>query len=307
MVQTELQIPAEFLKEEVRSEYTVSALMKEVWAVQLDLVYQVQKICKKHNIEYFADGGTLLGLARHQGFIPWDDDIDLAMTRENYTRFLEVAKKELKEPYFLQIEDTIPWTVAGGYAQICNSNTTMIHKATLNRNFKYNQGIRIDIFPLDKVPDDLTEQNDFFLCLQAMEKRYQRFRNRLHNDRGEHNYIKSALFIFARILHIKNWAYSAFEKECQKYNATLSKYMGSISYIPKRSIGLCEVDLYKDLIDLPFEFITLPAPRKYEQYLTDFYGDWKIPKQGASLHEGETVFDTCVSYKKYLKKFNNGD
>lgn len=306
MVQTELQIPADFLKEEVRSGYAVTSKMKEVWAIELDLVYQVQKICKKYNIEYFADGGTLLGLARHKGFIPWDDDIDIAMTRENYTRFLDVAKQELKEPYFLQIEDTIPWTVAGGYAQICNSNTTMIHKATMNRNFKYNQGIRIDIFPLDKVPDDENEQKDFFEKLWNMREKYHKARNRIHNDKGEHNYIKAALGFLVHLFHIKNFPYYRFEKACQKYNSISTKYMGSISYRPERAIGLCEVELYKDVDYFPFEFITLPAPQKYEQYLSDFYGDWKTPKQGAGLHKGEIIFDTNIPYIEYIKKLNGG-
>lgn len=307
MVNIELAVPAEFFKEEVRCGYTVTSKMKEVFAIELDLVYQVQKICKKYGIEYFADGGTLLGLARHKGFIPWDDDIDLAMTRENYNRFLKVAKKELKEPYFLQIEDTIPWTVAGGYAQLCNSNTTMIHKVTMNRNFKYNQGIRIDIFPLDKVPDDLSEQNKFFEELQDLRLRYLKARNRIHNDKGEYNYIKAALGFFVHLLHIKNFPYFKFETTCQRFNNTSAKYMGSISYRPERAIGLCEVDLYKDIVELPFEFISLPAPRKYEQYLSDFYGDWKTPKQGAALHEGEIIFDTNISYKEYQRKINGGN
>ncbi len=306
MVQTELQIPEYFFKEETRCGYTVTMQMKEVWAVLLDLVFQVQKICKKYNIEYFADGGTLLGCARHSGFIPWDDDIDLAMTRENYEKFCKVAKKELKEPYFLQIEDTIPWDIVGGYAQICNSNTTMIHKSILNRNFKYNQGIRIDIFPQDKIPDNENEMNSYLSSLQKLKTKSDKLRNRLHNDIGEHNHIKTLLAFFAHGLHMKNFAYYKFEKHCKKYCTHNTKYMGSISYRPVRNIGFKEVKLYKESAELPFEFITLPCPKKYDQYLTDFYGDWGTPKQGASLHEGETIFDTNISYTEYLKKLYGG-
>ena len=304
MVQPELQIPEDFLKEEVRCGYTVSAQMKEVWAMELDLLYKMQQICKKYDIEYFADGGTLLGCARHKGFIPWDDDIDIAMTRDNYKKFCKVAKKELKEPYFLQNEETVPWQNVGGYTQICNSLTTAIYKNTLHRNFKYNQGIRIDIFPQDKVPEDSEEQKIFFARLSGLRKKAHTTRNRLHNDKGEHNYIKSILHFLAKTLHIKNSAYSRFEKECQKFNTQDAKYMGSISYVPAREIGLREVKLYKDVIELPFEFLKLPCPRNYDQYLTDFYGDWQVAHKGKSLHEGETIFDTNISYKQYLKDLN---
>lgn len=299
MVKLNINLPDGFLNEETRCDYTISSKMKEVWAVELDLLCKLQEICKKHNIEYFADGGTLLGCARHKGFIPWDDDIDIAMTRENYTKFCKVAKKECKHPYFLQTEETDPGTV-DGYAKLCNSDTAMILKCFEGRNFKYNQGICIDIFPQDKVPDDEKEQKAFLDRLQYLRGKGKQFRNRLHNDKGEHNIIKSILAFIVKTLHIKNWAYFNFEKECQNYNSQDTKYMASISFRPERKIGFREVEAYKDLIELPFEFITLPAPRNNDQYLTDFYGDWRVFKKGTSFH-GDVIFDTDNSYKKYLK------
>ena len=298
MIPLNIKLPEHFLEEEVRCDYTISSKMKEVWAVELDLLVKLQKICKKHNIEYYADGGTLLGCARHQGFIPWDDDIDIAMTRENYEKFCKIAQKECQYPYFLQTEKTDPGTV-DGYAKLCNSDTAMILKCFEGRNFKYNQGICIDIFPQDKVPDNETDMNVFLSRLQNLRAKGKQFRNRLHNDEGEHNFIKSILAFIVKVLHIKNWAYFKFEKECQKYNLQNTKYMGTISYRPVREIGLYEVELYKDLIELPFEFITLPCPRNYNQYLTDFYGEWKVFKKGASFH-GDVFFDTDKSYKNYI-------
>lgn len=299
MVKLNIKLPEHFLEEETRCDYIISSKMKEVWAVELDLLVKLQEICKKHNIEYFADGGTLLGCARHQGFIPWDDDIDIAMTRENYEKFCNIAEKECQYPYFLQTEKTEPGT-AYGYAKLCNSATAMILKCFEGRNFKYNQGICIDIFPLDKVPDEKEEQNKFFNKLQLMRNKGKQFRNRLHNDKNEHNYVKTILSIIVRFLRIKNYPYFKFEKECQKYNSQNTKYMGSISYRPVREIGLCEITLYKDTINLPFEFITIPCPKEYDQYLTDFYGNWKVFKKGASFH-GDVIFDTDKSYKEYLQ------
>lgn len=298
MVPLEIKLPDNFLDEETRCDYTISSKMKEVWAVELDLLHKLQSICEKHQIEYFADGGTLLGCARHKGFIPWDDDIDIAMTRENYEKFCKAAKKECRYPYFLQTEKTEPGTVFG-YAKLCNSDTTMLLKCFEGRNFKYNQGICIDIFPQDKIPHDEKEMNEFLSRLQQFRAKGKQFRNRLHNDKGEHNFIKSFLAVLVKLFHIKNWSYFKFEKECQKFNDSNSKYMASISFRPERSIGFKEVDAYKEVVQLPFEFISLPCPKNYGQYLNDFYGDWKVFKKGASFH-GDVFFDTNNSYKKYL-------
>ena len=298
MVPLNIKLPEGFLAEENRCDYTISAKMKEVWAVELDLLCQLQRICKKYDIKYYADGGTLLGCARHKGFIPWDDDIDIAMTRDNYEKFCIVAQNELQYPYFLQTEKTESGTVSG-YAKLCNSDTAMLLNCFKGRNFKYNQGICIDIFPQDKVPDDKDELSAFLARLQYLQGKGKQFRNRLHNDEKEHNYIKSLLADMIKLFHIKNFPYFKFEKACQKYNATNAKYMASISYRPVREIGFREVALYKDAIELPFEFLTLPCPRNYDQYLTDFYGDWRTFKKGASFH-GEVFFDTNNSYKKYI-------
>lgn len=299
MVPLQIKLPEGFLNEETRCDYTISTEMKKVWAVELDLLYKLQQICTKYGIEYYADGGTLLGCARHKGFIPWDDDIDIAMTRENYTKFCQAAKKECQYPYFLQTEESEPGTVYG-YAKLCNSDTAMILKCFEGRNFKYNQGICIDIFPQDKIPEDAVEQKAFLSNLEELRAKGKQFRNRLHNDQGAHNIIKTILAFIVKLFHIKNWPYFKFQKACQKYNNTDAKYMASISYRPVREIGFKEADLYKDLVELPFEFITLPAPKNYDQYLSDFYGDWKVFKKGASFH-GNVIFDTDKSYREYLK------
>ena len=91
------------LNAEVICDFKVSTLRKKVWQAQLDMVKIFIDICDKYKLKYFAAGGTLIGAIRHNGFIPWDDDIDLMMPREDYEKFIKVAKEELKkEPYFLQ-------------------------------------------------------------------------------------------------------------------------------------------------------------------------------------------------------------
>ena len=113
-----------FLEEEVRCGYTVSAEMKKLWAVELDLLAEFDRVCKKHGLTYFAFGGTLLGAVRHQGFIPWDDDIDVVMFREDYRRLTQIAAEEFRHPYFFQTPFTDCGLVMGG-SRLRNSNTTV--------------------------------------------------------------------------------------------------------------------------------------------------------------------------------------
>lgn len=92
----------EFYKEEIRCGYTVDEKTKRVWAVQLEMLDEVERICKANGLKYFADSGTLIGTIRHEGYIPWDDDIDLVMLREDYDQFVQIAPDWLKEDLVLQ-------------------------------------------------------------------------------------------------------------------------------------------------------------------------------------------------------------
>ena len=96
------RLPENFLNEEVRCGYTIDAKHKRIWAVELDLLSEFQRICKAYQIKYFAFAGTMLGAVRHKGYIPWDDDLDVALTRTEFNIFCKVAQDELRFPYFLQ-------------------------------------------------------------------------------------------------------------------------------------------------------------------------------------------------------------
>ena len=88
-----------FFEDEIRDGFFVPSEMKRAWAAELEVLSEIDKICKKHNIKYFADWGTLLAAVRHEGFIPWDDDLDITMKREDYCRFMEIAQTELPEGF----------------------------------------------------------------------------------------------------------------------------------------------------------------------------------------------------------------
>jgi lipopolysaccharide cholinephosphotransferase len=136
----------DFFKEEVRCDYKISETQKMMWAMQIDLYMVFAEICEKYGLKYFMMYGGLLGAIRHDGFIPWDDDLDVAMPREDYDKFIQIAPKELSEPYALQCPYTYPNCYITNIT-IRNSMGTFTPKRFAHLD--YNKGIPMDIFPLD--------------------------------------------------------------------------------------------------------------------------------------------------------------
>ena len=118
--------------------------------VMVDILIEVARICKKHEIKYWLDFGTLLGAVRHKGFIPWDDDIDITMPRKDYNKFIEIASTELKDCYFLQTKYTDKkyfWN----WIKVRDKNSIFLEHGSLENVDKEKNGIFIDIFPLDRI------------------------------------------------------------------------------------------------------------------------------------------------------------
>lgn len=128
MVGLKIKLPKHFLEGETRCGYYISPEMKKVWAIELDLLAEFMRICDIHHLKYWADGGTLLGAVRHKGFIPWDDDIDIIMMRDDFDKLCKFGPQEFKYPYFFQTEETDPGS-ARGHVQIRNSETTGMLKS----------------------------------------------------------------------------------------------------------------------------------------------------------------------------------
>lgn len=303
-----LKLPEHFLDEEIRCNYTVSHEMKEVWAVELDLLNEFMQVCNKHKIKYYADGGTILGAIRHKGFIPWDDDIDVMMFRDQYEKLCKIAPQEFNHPYFFQTEYTDKGSLRG-HAQLRNSETTAILYNEMEEKRKYNQGIFLDIFPIDSVPDN--------------PKLFAKMKRILFNKRITMNYwIKKACekftpeprnslkanFIFFLFRHnIINWKnhtrhiYKKFEQEMQLYNKQNTHFVAKFFCLPFKEKRLWKRSAFDgEPVYYQFEMLSVPLPPKYEYILDTFYGNWKEFQIGTATHGG-VFFNPHKSYTQYVE------
>lgn len=139
-----MDMQTERLKETYNPE---GSALRNLQLRMLEILKSVDAICKKHNIPYWLSSGTLLGAVRHDGFIPWDDDIDIELLREDYLKLLDILPKELPEEYVLQTTDTDSGYVYL-YAKVRDTNSYIEEKCVFNKHFEY-KGAFIDIFPLE--------------------------------------------------------------------------------------------------------------------------------------------------------------
>lgn len=290
----------DFFKEEIRCEFLVDKKRKKLWAIELDMLMQIDRICKKHNINYFLGGGTLLGAVRHKGFIPWDDDIDINMFRDDYERFIKVAPMELEEPYFLQT----PYTDDGYYfsfAKLRNSNTTAISGVFAYE--KFNQGICLDVFPYDN------------MCIESLEEQFELI-NQLVMDNSTYMRKSNPFLSTDDLERVKNHSgrdplsvYEQIQEIATKYNNTETDYVGNaVCTLFNWKKSYYEKDIFSEFIRVDFEGFKFPVPVGYEKYLEKHYGDWKKlpPVEKRGTWHSSSIIEPDIAYKQYFENYIKG-
>lgn len=254
----------------------INEQLKKIHFLELKIALEIKRICEKHNIKYFITAGTLLGAVRHGGFIPWDDDMDIGMLRKDYEHFVKVCKTDLGKEFFLQTWDTDP-NYPFSFGKIRLNGTRLVEE--FSENGRIHNGIFVDIFPFDNVPDNLKEQ-------KKQEKRYFICKRLLWIKKGmgtkmKEDCVKQAIkyYVFWLFSHlfryhsIKNY----FKKIQSKYNDrdTLKVVTdGSYAY-SKESLERKWVD---NLEPIKFEAEEFMSFKDRIEYLKYFYGDYmKLP------------------------------
>lgn len=240
--------------------------MNKAQKKQLEILIEVDRICRKHNIRYYLVGGTLLGAIRHKGFIPWDDDIDIAMVRKDYERFKEIALQEMNKKYFYQDLDTDPY-YGNTYAKIRINNTKYIEK--VNSNNKAHCGIFIDIFPIDYYNEKykFTFKRILFYRMMLLLKTKTKIDANTLVKKIELLILKIAKTFYTKEKLIKK--INQLINKCSQGTSNMisysTNYFNKTHYLEK---------WYDEVIDLEFENHKFMGTKYYDEYLTYVYGDY---------------------------------
>lgn len=289
-----LELPIDFCCDEIRDGFYVSETMKRHWAALLLVLIEIDKICRRHNINWFADSGTLIGAVRHKGFIPWDDDIDIAMLRDDFELFLSYAKDELPEEYCIAYDD-LRGTDRNPFINHKNpfcgiSNTFRIRNdhAFLEKNYDCPFLTTIDIFPLDRLYTDKSKEEDRVKRAKLV---YSTYWGIINNEFSEED-IKLLLPIIEKDNHVKIGLdnikrellrlFMDISKECKDddFNEVAVMYEWVTN-------GKCKYNksFYEQWVEIPFETIMMRVPANYVDVLHAYCGDYTIMVKGSAGHD----------------------
>ena len=276
-------------------EFFIEKKMKCAWAAALKVLKEVERICKKHGIRYFADWGTLVGAVRHKGYIPWDDDIDIAMKREDYDRLLAVAKEELPEDYCMadEVFDDRWTTNVTRIMNVPDINKAMItpHTEKVEEYFGCPYVVGVDIFQWDYIPwnkEEAKMRDDLFTNAIKIKYVLREHNNQMTED------IQKLVDELGEVCNYK------FTENLDTLNHIL-KLIGGISRMYGPEDGDEVVSMYTryqskrfyirdewltESVPLPFETTTVEVPKEYMKVLVTEWGkSWKFGYIGGSAHD----------------------
>lgn len=259
----------------------------------LDIVKDVDKICRENDIDYYILYGSALGAIRHQGFIPWDDDFDIGMTFDNYVKFLEICEKKLdKNKYYVQTPEKEK-NYYLSFSKIRDIRTTLIEEG--NENIDIVRSVYIDVFPLVGIPNNKIKErilkiNRAFMLSANMN---------VINNKFLRCIFDIILKIFGRRKILK---YTT--KRCFKYNTNDCEYWCSIADGDDYIQNKIKREIYGKPKYVKFEDIMLPVPENTDKYLKNIYGDYmKIPSEEQIKFREHTPYylNFDLPYDEYKK------
>jgi lipopolysaccharide cholinephosphotransferase len=266
-----------YFQGETINDFYVEPMMKRCWAAQMEVLAVIDDICQQYNLHYFAEFGTLLGAVRHQGYIPWDDDFDLGMLREDMVRFQKIAPEVLPEGFELINYNTEEdWDMI--LIRVMNGKHISIDDEHLKRFHGCPFAVGIDIFPIDYIPDnpaDYELQLNLLSMLYAAKNAYEEQDFGLANARYYAVQVEKALNVtLDENKNMSNQLIRLIDAVSAMYGPQESSTMG----IPLRALYAGDQRLpkecYTTLVLQPFENTQIPIPLGYHEILTCYYKDY---------------------------------
>lgn len=259
--------------------------LRKMQLIQLEMLMEVDRICRKNNIKYCVIAGTLLGAIRHKGYIPWDDDADIAMLRSEYEKFKIACENELnKEKFFFQDHENTP-EYRWGYGKLRRVGTEFVRKG--QEHLKFKTGVFIDIFPLDGVPDNKLKRGWHNLECTVIRKL-------LWSEAGkksDKNWIRRKIYSLLSLIPVR-YIFNLYNKLVLKSNKRSSELVRILTFpTPK---GRCYGYLrkwYEELNEIEFEGYKFYAPKDFDDYLTfKFYDYMKLPPENKRYGHSATKY-----------------
>lgn len=241
--------------------------LRQLQLIELEMLIEVDRICRKNNIKYSLAGGTLLGAVRHKGFIPWDDDVDVVLTHEEYEKFYEACKKDLDTTRFFFQDFRNDPDYRWGYGKIRRLNTEYIKKG--QEHLKQKTGICMDVFDYQYLPQNSIRKKIYKLKMFCIRKTMYSALGKYAEDR----WIMRVWYGFLSLIPIGIVQRERL-RELEKLNGIHSDKM-SCEMFPQSKMDGIDSSIWSEYEDVEFEGMKFMATKKADEYLTISYGDYR--------------------------------
>jgi len=262
----------------------------------LDLMVRFKDFCDENKLKFFLCGGGCIGAIRHSGFIPWDDDLDVFMPRDDYEKL-----SNLKSENFSIVRTNNKVFSGQTFTVVSDDGSTLIKKEQLNLQIP--RGVSIDVFPLDGCPKSRIKQN--FQMLYACLFSLYTARVPSKNHGWMIYFITKILLIIVPFGSLRYCISSFCEKKMSRYKFSECNYVKELCAGPKYMKNVYKKEIFDSCVYKKFENVELPLPKGYDEYLKTAFGNYmEMPPENKRVNSHDIVFlDLENSYKKYENKF----